>query len=89
MAAQRDAYPVPEAAHRLGVSASTVWREIKAGALRPSRVRGRVLVPAAEIARYLDRQRVTRPVALKERRARKSAAPLNGWEPVFPELAQS
>lgn len=51
--------PAAEAAERLGVSASTVRREIADGRLRAIRIRRLVRIHENEIARYIAQQEVT------------------------------
>src|SRR5690606_39856378 len=48
-----------EAAQRIGVSESTIRREIAAGRLRATRIRRLVRVDEAEIGRYLAQQQET------------------------------
>jgi excisionase family DNA binding protein len=47
------AYPVPDAAVALGVSARHVWNCIARGEVRSIRLGRRVLIPATEIDRLL------------------------------------
>jgi excisionase family DNA binding protein len=49
----RDAYSKQEAADRLGVSVDTLERRVL-GDLRTVRLGGRVLIPRAELRRWLD-----------------------------------
>ncbi|MEN2742500.1 helix-turn-helix domain-containing protein [Microbacterium sp. X-17] len=45
-----------EAAHRLGVSRTTIWRLIAAGDLQPVRIGSRTLVSNLSIDEYIARQ---------------------------------
>ena len=47
------AYTVPEAAHALGVSETTVWELLKTGALRKIKLFGRTLIKREELARVI------------------------------------
>ncbi len=50
-ALERQAFPVPEVARALSVSASTVWRMVKRGEVQVIRLGKRILVPKPEIER--------------------------------------
>ena len=52
-AVQRAAYGQSEVAARLGVTRQSVARAIESGDLRAVRLGRRVLIPAAELARFL------------------------------------
>ena len=45
---------IAEAAKRIGVNETTIWRMSKRGAIKVTRVAGRALVTEAEIARILQ-----------------------------------
>ena len=47
------AYSVPEAAHALGISETTVWEMVRAGALRKFKIGARVLIRREELARVI------------------------------------
>ncbi len=49
--------PLPDAAERLGISKSTLEREIRDGAIATCRVRGRVLIAESDIQAYISRLR--------------------------------
>jgi excisionase family DNA binding protein len=68
-------YSVNDAARRLGVSVSTVWRLLAEKKLYPTYVRGRTMISEAELQRYVAestvRQRVKEtPIAGATRKAR-------------------
>ena len=44
-------HSIDDAATRLGVSVSTIWRLIRSGQLRTVKIRGRTLVPESELQR--------------------------------------
>jgi excisionase family DNA binding protein len=44
-------HPIDDAAPRLGVSVSSIWRLIRSGQLRTVKIRGRTLVPESELQR--------------------------------------
>ena len=44
-------HSIDDAATRLGVSVSTIWRLIRSGQLRAVKIRGRTLVPDSELQR--------------------------------------
>jgi excisionase family DNA binding protein len=46
-------YSVNAAAHRLGVSESTIWRLIDGKKLYPTRVRSRTMISETELQRYV------------------------------------
>ena len=48
------AYTVPEAAHALGISETTVWELLKTGTLRKIKLFGRTLIKREELQRVLD-----------------------------------
>jgi excisionase family DNA binding protein len=75
MTAQRLAYPLDEAAAQLGVSKSTVEREIRDGRLRARRVRGCVRITGAEIERYLGSTDVVASSAEHGREQKRAAIP--------------
>lgn len=52
----RLAYPPLEAARQLGVSRTTLYRLIGDGEITPVKIRGRTVVPAAELERYLQKE---------------------------------
>jgi excisionase family DNA binding protein len=52
----RDAYPVPEAAARLGIGTTKLRELIASGELRAIRAGRRVVVPRREIKKYIRRQ---------------------------------
>ena len=47
-------HSIEEAATRLGVSVSMIWRLIRSGQLRTVKIRGRTLVPESEIQRLVQ-----------------------------------
>ena len=47
------AYTVPEAAHALGISETTVWELLKTGELRKIKLFGRTLIKRQELARVI------------------------------------
>lgn len=47
-------YSIPEAAHALGISRSTIYALIRDGALQPVKLGTRTLIPAAGIDRLLN-----------------------------------
>lgn len=53
--------PLPEAAQRLGISKSTLEREIRDGAIATCRLRGRVLIAESDIRAYISRRRTYTP----------------------------
>ena len=50
----RFAYSVEETAVLLGISTKSVYRLVKRGLLRPSKALRHLLIPATEIARFLE-----------------------------------
>ena len=44
-------HSIDDAATRLGVSVSSIWRLIRSGQLRTVKIRGRTLVPESELQR--------------------------------------
>lgn len=50
---ERDLYPIPEAATRLGISARKTWDLVKSGELATVWIDGRRLVPATVLAAYV------------------------------------
>ena len=44
-------HSIDDAATRLGVSVSMIWRLIRSGQLRTVKIRGRTLVPESELQR--------------------------------------
>ena len=47
-------HSIDDAATRLGVSVSTIWRLIRSGQLRAVKIRGRTLVPDSELQRLVQ-----------------------------------
>ena len=45
--------PIPEACRRLGMSKSTLYLELKAGAIKALKIRGKSIITRAEQERYL------------------------------------
>lgn len=70
----RLAYTLPDAAEQAGVSVPTLRREIRAGALRARRVRGRTVVLHADLERYL----ASRAVVPSEAETKRAARPKHG-----------
>jgi excisionase family DNA binding protein len=52
---ERDLYPVPEAAVRLGISPRTAWSLVYSGELATVWIGQRRLVPASVLAEYVQR----------------------------------
>lgn len=52
---------VHETAQLLGISRETVFRLLASGELRRTRVRGRTLIPRADVAAYVERQTTSVP----------------------------
>ena len=50
---ERNAYPLTEAAEKLGIGRTLLYDEIKAGRLHPVRIGRRTLLTQAELDRYL------------------------------------
>lgn len=48
-------HPIPEAADRLGVGRTTIYRLITDGTLKTVTIGNRRLVPAAELEAYVER----------------------------------
>jgi excisionase family DNA binding protein len=48
------AHSIDDAAARLGVSVSTIWRLIRSGQLRTVKILGRTLVPESELQRLVQ-----------------------------------
>jgi len=47
-------HSIDDAATRLGVSVSTIWRLIRSGQLRTVKILGRTLVPESELQRLVQ-----------------------------------
>jgi len=47
-------HSIDDAATRLGVSVSTIWRLIRSGQLRTVKILGRTLVPESELRRLVQ-----------------------------------
>lgn len=54
LVARRELWPIPDAAHRLGINKRTLWRRIEAGAIKATRDGGRTFISNRELSRYLD-----------------------------------
>jgi excisionase family DNA binding protein len=48
------AYSIPEAAHALGISESTVWEMVKLGSIRKFKIGARVLIKREELQRVIE-----------------------------------
>jgi len=68
-------HSIKNAAKRVGVSQSSVWRLIKEGQVRPVKILGRTLIPESEL------QRIARP---KDQPTPVQAEPLTEDGPVKP-----
>ena len=51
---QSAAFGVDETARFLGVSSSSVWRALRAGSLKRTRIGGRTLIRRVDAERFLD-----------------------------------
>ncbi|MEM1672613.1 MAG: helix-turn-helix domain-containing protein [Archaeoglobaceae archaeon] len=50
---EREAYTISEFAQRVGLHNQTIWRHIKAGRLKATRLGSKYLIPASELTKFL------------------------------------